>query len=93
MPFWSSSGRRSTPGDSATGFTLYLDSVMRALPGAVPVPAVYLPFDADPGQGAQLRGKGWRTLQALGPEADADAEARRLGCSHILKAGAPLELG
>lgn len=79
-------------GDSATGFTLYLDSVMRALPGPMAVQAVYLPFGGSPAQGAQLRAKGWRTLQGLQSEADTEAEARRLGCSHILKDGAPAEL-
>jgi ATP phosphoribosyltransferase regulatory subunit len=78
--------------DSATGFTLYLDSLMRAVPEAEGERTVYLPSDCAADVGAQLRDEGWRTLQALDSETNVEAEARRLGCSHVLQDGRPIEL-
>jgi ATP phosphoribosyltransferase regulatory subunit len=68
-------------GEPATGFTLYLDSVMRALPPASAARRVYLPAGLDHAIGRRLRGQGWSTVQGFEPGA-AD-EARRLGCTHI----------
>jgi ATP phosphoribosyltransferase regulatory subunit len=78
-------GRYVTPaGEPATGFTLYLDSVMRALP-AQPVPAVvYLPHGTARAQGAELRRQGHATWAALKPEGgDLKKAAKAAGCSHI----------
>ena len=74
-------------GEPAVGFTIYLDSLLRALPERPPEPLVYLPFAAAPAEGAKLRVEGWRTVRGLAGEEDGEAEARRLGCSHILAAG------
>jgi ATP phosphoribosyltransferase regulatory subunit len=79
-------------GEAATGFTLYLDSVMRALPQLAPSPKLYLPFGPPSGRAKEFRERGWRVLRGLEPEADAKAEARRLGCSHILGDGGITEL-
>lgn len=78
--------------EPATGFSLYLDSLLRALPAPLPVDRVYLPFKTDPGEGARLRRDGWRTVQGLEPVGDAAAQARRLGCSHLLRDGEPVPL-
>ena len=69
--------------EEATGFSVYLDSLMKALPAAETVRKVYLPHGVAPQAGVELRAKGWRTVQALAHDADAQAEAMRLGCSHI----------
>lgn len=77
-------GRYVTPaGETATGFTLYLDSVMRALPPQ-PVPEkVYLPFGTPQDVGARLRGEGRATWVALSAESgDARKAAKAAGCSH-----------
>jgi len=83
-------------GEPATGFTLYMDSVMRAVPARPPATAVYLPHGAPVEAGAALRADGWRTVQGLAPEGgagdDVAAEARRLGCSHVLRDGAAVAL-
>ncbi|MBT3396397.1 MAG: ATP phosphoribosyltransferase regulatory subunit, partial [Alphaproteobacteria bacterium] len=36
-----------------------------------------------------LRADGWRTVAALETDTDAEAEARRLGCSHVLRNNKP----
>jgi ATP phosphoribosyltransferase regulatory subunit len=76
-------GRYVTPaGEAATGFTLYLDSVMRALP-AQPAPAlVYLPFGTARATAAKLRGDGHATWAALVEQKDVKKAAKAAGCSH-----------
>lgn len=71
-------------GESATGFTLFMDALVRALPEPESGYLAYLPYGTSPQVAARIRGDGWRTLQALSPEGDASAEARRLKCSHML---------
>jgi ATP phosphoribosyltransferase regulatory subunit len=80
-------------GETAVGFTVYLDTLLRALPERARTPRVYLPYATDPGRGKQLRAEGWRTLDGLEAEDDAEAEARRLGCTHLLAEGQVRELG
>ncbi len=70
-------------GEPATGFTLYTDTVLRAVPKPAPAPRLYVPIGSDPALVRRLRGEGWVTVAALGPGA-AEAEARRLGCGHCL---------
>ena len=68
-------------GEPATGFTLFLDSVMRAVPPAAAARRIYLPAGLDRAAGRKLRDEGWSTVQGL-TQGGAD-EARRLGCTHI----------
>mgnify|MGYP006278740455 CR=1 FL=1 len=74
------------PSEPATGFTLFMDSVLRALPEPQTPSRVYVPH-AHAGQAAELRAAGWTALTGLAPEDDPMAEARRLGCTHLLKSG------
>ena len=78
--------------DSATGFTLYMDSVLRALPKPAPARRLYLPAACDPARARALRAEGWHTLSGLDRDAAPDAEARRLGCTHVLIEGDIVEL-
>ena len=75
---------RAGEGEFSTGFTLYMDSVLRALPRRSPRAKVFLPAGCDPERARALRAEGWVTLSDLAPAADARAEARRLGCTHVL---------
>jgi ATP phosphoribosyltransferase regulatory subunit len=82
--------------EPATGLTLYPDAILRVAPSRQARPRVFIPFGADPVIASALRTDGYATVAALveaGPDpADDAAEAARLGCSHILRAGgaAPL---
>jgi ATP phosphoribosyltransferase regulatory subunit len=71
-------------GEPATGFTLYTDTILRALPERAPAPRLYLPPGSDPAVGRRLRAEGWVTAAGLMPVADVAAEAKRLHCSHWL---------
>lgn len=84
-----SGGRyRTAGGEPATGFTLVGPALLRALPPAAPPPRVFVPVDAPRGAAARLRADGWIALQALMPEPDIAAEARRLGCDRAWIDGA-----
>jgi len=83
----------SDAGDSSTGFTLYMDTLLRALPAPAPPRRLFVPLGAPPAAAAALRRKGWVTVAALEPVADARAEARRQGCSHLLQAGRARPVG
>lgn len=78
--------------EEATGFSVYLDSLVEALPPFEAPSKLYVPFGTERTVAAAQRSAGWRTIQGLTEEADASKEARRLGCSHILLEGAVKEL-
>ena len=73
--------------EPATGFTLYLDSILRVLPEPEPPARVYLPVGADPVVAGRLRQEGWVAIGGLEPVDDDAGEARRLGCGHVWLGG------
>jgi ATP phosphoribosyltransferase regulatory subunit len=77
----------SAKGEASTGFTLYLDTLLRAVPGPRPRPRLFLPAKTQRPVAAAWRAKGWATVAGLDPADDENTEARRLGCSHLLRAG------
>jgi ATP phosphoribosyltransferase regulatory subunit len=79
-------------GEDATGFTLYTDTLLQAVPGSVPAKRIYVPEGADPALARRLREEGWITVAALGPTKDARIEAKRLACGHLLENGKPIAL-
>jgi ATP phosphoribosyltransferase regulatory subunit len=84
-------GGRYTCGDAepATGLTLFPDAVLRAAPKREARLRAYVPFGMD---GAALRAQGFATVAALSAAADEHAEARRLGCTHLLVGDAAVPL-
>ena len=76
-------------GEPATGFTLFMDTVLQAMAGPQPAKKLYLPHGTAPAEGQRLRADGWTTVAALAADTDAKAAARKLGCSHLLAAGKP----
>ncbi len=82
---------RDGPGDEpGTGVTLFMDTVLRALPEPEAPQSVYLPAGVPAAEGQRLRAEGWTTLAGLDAVADDAAEAGRLGCSHVLRDGKPV---
>lgn len=75
--------------EPATGFSLYLDSVMRAVAPPPPPRRLWLPPDTPEAEAAAWREKGWATVAALAPVADPVADAAAQGCSHLLAGGVP----
>ena len=80
-------------GEPATGFTMYLDSLLRALPPAVPADRIYLPAGTLRDTAGRLREEGWRTIQGFVEVDDVLGEARRLRCAHALLDGKVVAVG
>jgi ATP phosphoribosyltransferase regulatory subunit len=72
-------------GEAATGFTLYTDTVVRALPAQPQMPRLYLPPGSDRTAAERWRREGWATVAGLAAVDDVAAEAKRLHCTHRLE--------
>lgn len=78
--------------EAAVGATLYLETILRALPAAARRDRVFVPVGTSAKRGAALREAGWVTIAALDSVDDPRTEARRLGCSHVLVKDKPVAL-
>lgn len=76
-------GRYMTDQEPGVGFTVYLDTIMRAIAGPPPARRVFVPVGTPPAEPARLRQQGWVTVAQLIADSDPRGEARRLACSHI----------
>jgi len=86
-------GRYLLPsGEKATGATLLIDALLPVVPALSVAQRLYVPHGTARAEIASLQEKGWVTVSGFKPDASVDNEARRLGCSHILKSGAPVAL-
>lgn len=74
-------------GETATGFTLFLDSLLRALPTPVEEKRIFLPMDVGQDVGLSLRNDGWVTIKSVSETSDDLEEARKQNCSHIFSSG------
>jgi ATP phosphoribosyltransferase regulatory subunit len=70
-------------GEPATGLTLFMDTILRALPRQQSTKRIYLSADADASEAARLRRDGWQVISGLNTVDDNVQEARRLGCTHL----------
>ena len=77
-------------GEAATGLTLYPHAILRAAQPSAGRARVFVPHGeaAASAGAADLRRQGFATVAGLEPAVNASAEARRLGCSHLLRDGA-----
>ncbi|GAK34210.1 ATP phosphoribosyltransferase regulatory subunit [Iodidimonas nitroreducens] len=73
--------------ESAVGFSMYLDSLLRAVPEPTEKPRIYLPFGTEMADAQRLRVVGWRTVQGLEPVDDIIVQAGLEGCSHVYENG------
>jgi ATP phosphoribosyltransferase regulatory subunit len=78
---------KAEAGEPATGFTLYVDTLLRALPRPARDDRIYLPFDSAAGTADHLRAQGWIVIEALDHGVGAVEDARRLGCTHVYADG------
>lgn len=80
------------PNETATGFTLYMEKLLQALPAPQRREAVFVPHGTPRGAAAALRADGRVTVQGLEPVADVAAEARRQRCAAVWKDGKVIAL-
>ena len=78
--------------EPAIGFTLFLDSILRAVSPPEEARKVFIPFGTSAKVGADLRDSGWVTLSGLPPEEETEEVARQQECTHILADGKPVAL-
>ncbi len=78
--------------EAATGLTLFMDTVLRALPSPRPDRRVFLPAETPLEAGRALRGEGWSTIAGFDSTVDAEAEANRMHCTHLFKDGKVINL-
>ncbi len=85
-----SSARSAHDGaEPATGFTLFMDTVLGALTPDQSAKRIYLPLDSSAADRRALKAEGWIGVAGLEAVDDEEAEAARLGCSHVLSGGKP----
>jgi len=85
-------GNGSAVAEPATGFTLFMDTILRALPAAEAPTRLFVPLATPRHQAAVLRDEGWITVMSLDGASDDADEARRMGCSHLLTPAGPAAL-
>lgn len=91
--------------EAAVGATLYGEQLVQVIPPPKPSKRVFLPRQnvsagshppvkqATKSRAAELRSSGWITVFGLEPAEDDFAEARRLGCTHVMVEQEPVALG
>ena len=74
-------------GEESTGVTLYLERILRALKPDAHQQAIYIPYDAGLAVLVAMMRQGERCHFGSANTKDPKAEAKSLGCSHILSNG------
>lgn len=83
-------GGRYEAGESkepATGFSLYMDTVLRAAPAVAGPKRIYVPHGTEVAVGESLRKEGWATVAGLSADEDASHQAKLSNCSYIWLSG------
>ncbi len=70
--------------ETATGATLLVDTLLSVVPRSAPSWSLYVPFGTPRTTVAAWHVKGWRVVAGLVKTSDDGAEAKKLGCSHVL---------
>ena len=69
--------------EPATGASLFMDTILAALPHPEKKSRLYLPAGVERDEARSLRAQGWCTIAGLDKVSDERSEALRLGCTHI----------
>ena len=69
--------------ETATGCTLYLDSVLRAVPARAAAPRIFVPAGISRDTITGLQAEGWVTVVGLEVVDDPREEGLRLACTHV----------
>jgi ATP phosphoribosyltransferase regulatory subunit len=85
--YFAGNGGGDGGGEPATGVTLFMDSVLRAMPMQKRSLRLFLPVGTSVDEGRRLRDAGWITIGGLEPTSRPEAEAARLKCSHVFVNG------
>jgi ATP phosphoribosyltransferase regulatory subunit len=78
--------------EPATGMTLYPDTIVQVAPAPALRRRIFVPAGTGVEDAAALRAQKFATVAGLDDVADAEQEARRLGCSHVFRNGKIIEM-
>ncbi|MCF8474810.1 MAG: ATP phosphoribosyltransferase regulatory subunit [Emcibacter sp.] len=78
--------------EPATGFSLYLDSLMRAVPEMDALKYIYCPFGMKQSDLDKIRNDGYRTICGLEAVKDGMTEAKRLKCGFVWQSGQVIKI-
>lgn len=78
--------------EPATGMTLFMDTVLRAVGPTDLKKRLYLPAATGNAEARKWRAEGWVTVGGLGEDGDLEKQAMRLGCTHLLSDGKILSI-
>ena len=79
-------------GEPATGFSLSMDSVLSTLRPDPPARRLFLPEGTALARARIWQAEGWTTVLGMDAGNAPEAEARHLGCTHVLDGDTPREL-
>lgn len=82
-------GQGSEP---ATGLTLFMDTLLRAVPAPSVARRIFLPLGTTREDRENLRVDGWIVIPALADTDDAPGDAARQKCTHVFMGGKPIAL-
>ena len=82
-------GMADADGEPATGVSLFMDSILRALPAPSVARRIFLPAGTPAAEGGRLRADGWVTVSGLDEASDPAKNARLQRCTHVFIDGAP----
>ena len=82
----------SQGGETATGATFFVDALMTVVPREEAGWTLFAPFGTPRSAIAAWQVKGWRVIAGLAKSKDDLAEAKRLGCTHVLAGEAAKEV-
>ncbi len=85
-------GLQHGDGEPATGLTLFMDTILKAVPRPAPPERIFIPAGTEPQAAQKLRTEGRATVTGLVAVADDSQEARRLGCTHLAVDGTITEI-
>jgi ATP phosphoribosyltransferase regulatory subunit len=83
-------GRYRLPsGEKATGVTLLIDALLPVVPVMSRRQRLYVPYGTARNVVVAWQDQGWTVIAGLSAHKSEEDEARRMGCSHILKSNNP----
>lgn len=78
--------------EHSTGLTLFMDTLLRAIPTHEEAKRIYMPFGTAQDIGQTFRDDGWITVFALEESSDPKKQAKDLDCKYILEHGKAVAL-
>lgn len=85
-------GENSKYDIEATGFTLYVETLLDILPQSQSTKRILISVGISDASASELRAKGFTTIYALTEYGNCKVEAKRLGCGYIYKNNEIIEL-